>query len=133
MLYPYKMGKIPACSYMRCQSITDNLRISHSVSICKPLYNLCNGGSFLSNSAINAVQFLFWIISLKENISYFGFLNVLFVFHINLMIFQIKLTVSIVTYIVESLLIDDSINGNSSFSSLTITNDQLTLTSSDWY
>ena len=43
------------------------------------------------------------------------------------MIFQIKLTVSIVTYIVESLLIDDSINGNSSFSSLTITNDQLTL------
>ena len=57
----------------------------------------------------------------------------MFVFQINLMIFQTETTVFIVTYIVESLLIDDSINGDSSFSSLTITNDQLTLTSSNWY
>ena len=49
------------------------------------------------------------------------------------MIFQTETTVFIVTYIVESLLVDDSINGDSSFSSLTITNDQLTLTSSNWY
>ena len=57
----------------------------------------------------------------------------MFVFQINLMIFQTETTVFIVTYIVESLLVDDSINGDSSFSSLTITNDQLTLTSSNWY
>ena len=37
------------------------------------------------------------------------------------------------TCIVEPLLVDDGINSNSSFTSLTITNDQLTLTTTNGY
>ena len=48
--------------------------------ISKPLDNLCNSGSFLSNSYINTVQFLLFIGSF-----------------------------------IESLLVDDCINGNGSF------------------
>jgi hypothetical protein len=33
---------------------------------------------------------------------------------------------------IEPLLVDDSVNGDSSFAGLTITNDQLTLTTTNW-
>ena len=64
----------------------------HSISVSKPLDNLGNGGSLLSNSHIDAEQLLLGI-----------------------------------SGIIEPLLIDDGINGDSSFASLSVSNDQLTL------
>eukprot|EP00049_Salpingoeca_infusionum_P017066 m.351668 g.351668 ORF g.351668 m.351668 type:complete len:555 (-) comp16305_c0_seq1:37-1701(-) len=44
----------------------------------------------------------------------------------------VKLLALVVT-VVETLLVDDSINGDSGLTSLTITNDQLTLTTANWH
>merc|ERR1712121_109321 len=68
------------------------------ISIGKPLDNLGNSGSLLSNSNVDAVHFLLGVSS-----------------------------------IIESLLVDNSIDGNSSFSSLSVSNDQFTLTTTNWH
>lgn len=61
-------------------------------SISEPLDDLGHGGPLLSNSNVDAVQFLLLLSS-----------------------------------VVESLLVDDGVDGNGGFAGLTITNDQLTL------
>merc|ERR1719341_1960804 len=69
-----------------------NNRVLHSVSVSKPLDNLGDGGSLLTNSHIDAEQLLLGI-----------------------------------SGIIEPLLVDDGINGDSGFASLPVSNDQLTL------
>lgn len=39
----------------------------------------------------------------------------------------------LVVALVEALLVDDGVDGQSSLAGLTVTNDQLTLTTADWY
>merc|ERR1719431_2102804 len=69
-----------------------NNRVLHSVSVSKPLDNLGDGGSLLTNSHIDAEQLLLGI-----------------------------------SGIIEPLLVDDGIDGDSGFASLSVSNDQLTL------
>merc|ERR1740123_633296 len=69
-----------------------NNRVLHSVSVSKPLDNLGDGRSLLTNSHIDAEQLLLGI-----------------------------------SGIIEPLLVDDGIDGNSGFASLPVSNDQLTL------
>merc|ERR1719328_312954 len=87
------------CNGAASEAVADTTIVYLIASASVSLFTICaTVDLFLPNSAVNAVQFLFWIIS-----------------------------------IVESLLIDDSINSDSSFTSLTIPNDQLTLTSTNRY
>merc|ERR1719341_1587092 len=67
-------------------------RVLHSISVSKPLDNLGDSGSLLTNSHIDAEQLLLGIS---------GF--------------------------IEPLLVDDGIDGDSGFASLSVSNDQLTL------
>ena len=76
----------------RCRLVNIGNHLLHSISVSKPLDNLGNGGSLLSNSHIDAEQLLLGI-----------------------------------SGIIEPLLIDDGIDGDSSFASLSVSNDQLTL------
>jgi len=69
-----------------------NNRVLHSISVSKPLDNLGDGGSLLTNSHIDAEQLLLGI-----------------------------------SGIIEPLLVDDGIDGDSGFASLSVSNDQLTL------
>merc|ERR1719270_1945164 len=71
-------------------------RVLHGVSISQSLDNLGNSGSLLSDSNVDAEQFLLGI-----------------------------------SGVIESLLVDDGVNGDSSLASLSVTNDQLSLASTD--
>lgn len=67
-------------------------------SISQPLHDLSDGGPFLSDGDVDAVQLLLLILSL-----------------------------------VEALLVDDGVDGQSGLAGLTISNDQLTLSTTDGY
>merc|ERR1740129_1081004 len=70
--------------------------VFHGIGVSQTLDDLGHGGPLLSDSNVNAHQFLFVLCS-----------------------------------IVEPLLVDNSVDGNGSFASLTITNNQLTLTTAN--
>merc|ERR1719213_269995 len=75
-------------------SSSDNARVVHGSVLLEHSDNVGNGGSLLTNSAVDAVEGFLWIIGL-EGLS----------------------------------LVDNAINGNGSLSSLSVTNDELTLSS----
>ena len=75
---------------------TIKVYLLHGVSISQSLDNLGNSGSLLSDSNVDAEQFLLGI-----------------------------------SGIVESLLVDDGVDGDSSLASLSVTNDQLSLASTN--